>query len=109
MSPVTLWLRVDLGIAVYLGRRSQQVSASLFFCQAQRFVRTQRTDLEGLDRLFQIVHRAGQGSQVQHGIQRPRNVDVMGYIMFDEHEIIVPGQVSDIVYAAGAQVVHGND
>jgi hypothetical protein len=46
---------------------------------------------------------------VEDRVQRSGDVDVVGDVVLDEVEPFVAGQVSDVLHAAGAQVVYGDD
>src|SRR5881409_1418518 len=75
IAPIRFRLRVDQRVAIHFRRAGQQKAGILGFRQAQRFVRPQRTDLQGRDRKFKIVLRTGRRSEMEHRIKRPIHVD----------------------------------
>ena len=60
-------------------------------------MRAERADLERLDRQLEVVDRAGGRGEVQDGVQRPGDVDVLGDVVVDEPEVGALRQVRDVV------------
>ena len=88
-------------VAVDLGGRGQEEARALRLGQAERVVRAERADLQGLDRELEVVDRAGRAGEVQDVVDRP--VDVrsdVGDVVLDELEARVAGEVRDVVGAA---------
>ena len=63
-------------------------------------------DLERGDRLLQVVDRAGRAREVEHRVQRARDVDVLGDVVLHEAEAPLAASVREVVRAAGDEVVH---
>ena len=80
VAPVRFGLRVDLGIAVHLTGRGQQVSRLTRLGEPERAQGADAIDLEGMDRIPQVVSGAGGTGEVQDEIdgivddERPRHV-----------------------------------
>ena len=77
--------------------------------QAERLVRAERADLQRLDRLAQVVDRAGQRGEVEDRVDLAVDVDVLGDVVLDELEALVAGEVADVARVAGEQVVERDD
>jgi hypothetical protein len=70
----------------------------------------QRSDLQRRDRQFQIIDRAGGGSEVKNVIDFLfGHKNEIRNVMFDELEILVPSQVPDIRGISRDQIVDGNN
>jgi hypothetical protein len=106
VTPIGLGLRMHQRITIHLGGRGEQEPRALRLGQAQRVVRAQRPDLQGLDRVAQVVHRAGRRGEVQHAVQIARHVRELRDIVPDELEAIIRHQMGDVVRMPGEEVVH---
>ena len=108
VTPVVLLLGVHQGVAVALRGRGQEEARALRVGQTEGFVGPERADLEGLDRVVQVVDRARRRGEVQDGVQAPGHVDELGHVLVDEVELRLGGQVLDVAQRAGDQVVHAD-
>ena len=97
VAPVGLRLRVHLRVAVHLGGGGRARTGPPSPCQAQRVQRADRADLERLDRQLEVVDRRGRAREVQHHVDRPPDVDVVGDVGADQPEARVGRQVRDVV------------
>ena len=109
VAPVVLRLRMHERIAVHLGRRREEEARALRLGEAERVVRAERADLERLDRQLEIVDRAGRRREVQHAVERTRDVGERRDVVLDELEPLVADQVRDVVRVAGDEVVEADD
>jgi hypothetical protein len=64
--------------------------------------------LEGLDRVLEVVDRAGRRGEVEDGVQRAGDVDEVGHVHADQPEPLAD-QVLDVAQASGEEVVHADD
>ena len=108
VAPVGLFLRMLQRVAVDLRRRRDDEARVLRLGEAERLVRAQRADLQRRDRQLEVVDRAGRARPVQHQVDRAVDVDVVRDVVLHEHEV-APGEVRDVVDAAGQQVVDADD
>src|SRR6266511_934786 len=108
VAPVALWLRVHLGVAVDLAGRGEQEASALLLGEAKGVVGSQRADLERLDRVAQVVDRAGGRGEMEHRVDRPGDVDVVGHVHLDELEVLA-AEILDVGGPAGEQGVHADD
>ena len=86
VAPVVFALGVDLGIAVDFRRAGQQEPRVLGLGQPERVVGAERTDLEGRDRVSEVIDRAGRAGEVEHVVDRPVDLDRLGDVVLDEPE-----------------------
>src|SRR5437868_5376030 len=68
VTPVPLVLRVDLGVAVDLARRRKEVPGAGGLGEAEGVVGAERADLQGLDRVLEVVAGARGAGEVQDGV-----------------------------------------
>jgi hypothetical protein len=99
---------VDERIAVDLGRGREQEARVLGLGQAERVVRAQAADLEGLDGHAQVVDGGGRAREMEDEVERPFDGDVVRDVVLHEHEIAA-GQVLDVGDVARDEVVHPDD
>jgi hypothetical protein len=69
-------------------------------------MRAKRADFQRLDWQIQLIDWGCGRREVQDRILRAFDEDIVGEIVLDIAEPLVTGQVSDIVGAAGDQVIH---
>ena len=100
---------MDQRVAVNLGGRSQEEAGPLMFGQAERLMGAQGANFEGLDRQFQVINRAGGRSEMPDVIHRPVKKNELGYVLLDEPEMGVAGQMVDVVFGAGDEVINAYD
>ncbi len=72
-------------------------------------MRAQRANLEGLDREFVVIHRAGGGGEVPNILHRLVEEQELGDILLDELELPVAGEVGDVFDRAGNEIVDADD
>src|SRR5690242_6636989 len=109
VAPITLRLRMDLGVAVDLGGGGQQKARGLGLGEAERLVGAERTDLERLDGQLEIVDGTGGRGEVQYAVELALDVEIVGDVVLDKAEPRVAYQVRDVVGAPGDEVVHPDD
>ena len=97
MPPIALRLRVDRRIAITLGRRRHQVASSVLARKRQHIPRPNRTYIQRLDPIPQIVERARRRSQMKHSVKRPR-IERGTNVMLHEREMPIFQQVFDIQF-----------
>ena len=81
----------------------------MFFARPKRLVRAERTDLQRLDRDFQIINRAGGRGEMPDVIHRPIQENKFGDVLLDEFEIRVAAQVRDVVHRARDEIINADD
>src|SRR5439155_13089249 len=109
VTPVVLGLRVDLRVDVHLAGGRQQEAGTLGLGQAERLVGSEASDLQRLDRVLQVVDRGGRTGEVEHRVDRPGDMDVVGDVVVDEREPGSAHEVLDVVEVAGDEVVDRDD
>ena len=109
VAPVFLRLRMHQRVAVNFGSRGQQEARVFFLGQAERLVRAERADLEGLNRQFQIINRAGRRREMPDVIHRAFQEQEFGDILLNELELRIAAEVRDVVHAAGDEIVYADD
>ena len=83
-------------------------TCALCLGQAERLVRAERADFQRGNRQLEVVDRARRARPVQHDVDRPVDVDVVGDVVLDEHEVAAR-EVRDVGEIAGQQVVDADD
>ena len=67
-------------------------------------MRAERADFQGRNRQLQIIDRAGGRSEMENVIEFfLLQEDVVRDVVLDEREILVPGEVLDVLEIAGDQ------
>lgn len=105
VPPVGFRLRVDLGITVGLTGGGEKEPGALLLGQPQGVRGAQRADLECLDRQLVVVDGGGRGGEVQHRINRPGHVDVVGNIGTDQPKQAALGEMPQVGRRTRAKVV----
>ena len=102
-------VRMDERIAVNF--RSGRDKEARFFVhrEAERLVRAERADFQGLNRQLQIINRAGGRREMPDEIHRPFEKNKLGNVLLDELEIRIAAEVRDVVHAAGDKIVNADD
>ena len=108
VAPVVLPLRVHQGVAVDLGGGGEKEARPLGLGQPQRVVGAQAADLQGLDGHAQVIDGGGGAGEVEDEVERAGQVDVVGHVVLDEHEVAA-GQVLEVGPVARDEVVHADD
>src|SRR5438445_13874254 len=72
-------------------------------------MRAEGTDLERLNRFFQVIDGAGRRGEMQNVIERTLDVDVIGDIVLDEAESAPAQQVLDVGGTSGDEIIHADD
>ena len=72
-------------------------------------MRAERADFQRLDRLLEVVDRAGRRREVQDVVERPVDVDVVRDVVLDEREAVAADEVLDVARDAGDEVVDADD
>ena len=83
--------------------------ASLALARPSALCVPERADLEGRDRMRQVVDRAGRAGEMQHVVDRPVDLDRLGDVVLDERKCGLLEQVGDVPPVAGQQVVDADD
>ena len=96
ISPIGFFLRVNEWIAIDFARTRKQESCILGFCQTQCFMRTKRTNFQGLNRISKIIHGRCWRCEMQNGIQFTIDIHIFGHIMMYEMKAFIPHQMRDI-------------
>ena len=96
---------MDQRVAVHLRGGGEQEARALGLGQAERVVRAQAADLEGLDGHAQVVDGRGGRGEMEDEVERTLEVDVVRHVVLDEHEVAAR-QVLDVGGVAGDEVVH---
>ena len=96
---------MNLGVAVDLGGAGQQEPRILGLRQPERVMRAERSDLEGRNRVSEVIDRAGRTGEMQHVVDRAVDLDRLGDVVLDEPETGVVEQALRCSASAGEQVV----
>ena len=97
------------GIAVDLRGGGDEEARALVLRQAERLVRAERADFERLDGEFEVIHRAGGRGEMPDEIHRLLEEDELSDILLNELEGRVPTEVSNVLDAAGDEVIQADD
>ena len=85
VAPVVLALRVHQRVAVHLRGRREQEARALGLGHAERVVRAERADLQGLDGQLEVVDRGEAGlAKWSTAVEMPVEADVLGHVVLDE-------------------------
>src|SRR6185503_5318266 len=109
VPPIGLRLGMHLRIAVYLGSGREQEPRTFCLGKAERLMTAEGADLERLDGQLEIVDGARGRSKVEHAIEGPLDIEIVGDIVLDEPKPVVPHQVSYVLRAARDEVVRADD
>ena len=96
-------------IAIDFGRRGKKEPRPLRLGKPKCFVRTERAYFQGLDRQLQIIDRAGGGSEVENEVDRSVNEQVVRYVILDELEPGIPGEMGDVGRGPRDEIVDAGD
>src|SRR3984893_7464086 len=86
VTPVPLVLRVDLWVAVDLARGREQVPGPGGLRETESVVRAERADLEGLDRMLEVVAGACGAGEVQNGVNAAVHREELRDVVLPEME-----------------------
>jgi hypothetical protein len=109
VAPVPLVLRVDLRVAVDLARGREQVPGPDGLGETERVVRAERADLEGLDRMLEVVAGARGAGEVQDGVNAAVDREELRDVVLLELERSRVEEVLDVLDPAREQAVDGED
>src|SRR5260370_2537017 len=109
VTPVLLVLRVDLRVAVDLARGREQVPGAGGLGETEGVVRPERADLEGLDRILEVVARARRAGEVQDGVNAAVDREELRDVVLFELERGRVEEVLDVLDPAREQAVDGED
>jgi hypothetical protein len=109
VAPVGFGLGMDQRVAVAFGRGGEEESGVFGLGEAEGVVGAERADLEGLDGELEIIDGAGRRGEMEDVIDGAGEVDELGDVVVDEVEVLVAGEMGDVVGIAGDEVVHGDD
>src|SRR6266542_4355568 len=104
VAPVALRLRVHQRVAVDLARRREQEACALELGQPEGVVRAVRADLQRVQRLAEVVDRAGERRQVVDDVHGLVDLQVLDHVVVDEAEGII-AQVLEVLERAALEVV----
>ena len=96
VAPVRFRLRVDLGIAIHLTGGSQEVAGLVCLGEPERVQRADAVDLEGVDRVPQVVPGAGRTGEVQDESDGVVDDERLRDVLPLEPEPGVAGQVGQV-------------
>jgi len=103
VAPVFFRLRMNERIAVNFRGRGDEEARFFFLGEAER------ADLQGLDRQFEIINRAGGRGEMPDIIHRAFEKNKFGHVLLDEFEIRVAAEVRDVVHAASDKIINADD
>ena len=97
-------------IAIHLRCRRKNERSIFVLGQTQRVVCAERANFQCGDRQFEIIDWTGGGSEMKDVVDfLVRQKNKIRDIMFNELEILIPGQVPDVGSITRDQIVDGND
>src|SRR6266513_1355703 len=109
VTPVPLVLRVDLGVAVDLARRRKEVPGAGGLGETEGVVGAERADLQGLDRVLEVVAGARGAGEVQDGVHATVDREELRDVVLLELERGGVEEVLDVLDPAREQAVDGED
>ena len=110
VAPVIFLLRMDERVAVAFRGRGQDERRLLGLGETERVMRAERADFERGDRQFQVIDRAGGRSEMKNVIEFFfRQENETRDVVFDEGEILVAGEVFDVLEIAGDKIIDRDD
>ena len=110
VAPVIFLLRMDERIAVAFRSRGQEERRLLGFGEAERVVRAERADFQRRDRQLEIIDRAGRRGEMEDVIDFSSGRKmIVRDVVLDEGEILVAGEVLDVLEVAGDEIVDRDD
>ena len=104
VAPVRFLLRVLERVAVHFRGRRDHEARALRLRESQRLVGAERADLQRRNRQLEVIDRARRARPVQHEVDRPLDVDVIGHVVLDEREVAID-EMRDVRRVARQQVV----
>ena len=96
-------------VAVAFGGGREEEFCAFGLGKAEGVMRPQRTDLEGLDRELEIIDGAGGRCEMKDVVDAAGEVDELRDVMPNKLEVLVAGEMRDVVGIARDEVVDGND
>src|SRR2546421_1184650 len=109
VTPVPLVLRVDLRVAVDLARGRKQVPGPGGLRETKGVVGAERADLQGLDRVLEVVAGARRAGEVQDGVHATVDREELRDVVLLELERGRVEEVLDVLDPAREQAVDGED
>src|SRR6266516_1931010 len=109
VPPVPLVLRMHLRIAVDLARRRKEVPGAGGLGETEGVVGAERTDLQGLDRVLEVVAGARGAGEVQDGVHATVDREELRDVVLLELERGGVEEILDVLDAAGEQAVDSED
>ena len=108
VAPVALGLGVDQRVAIYLGGGGEQQACALRLGEAEGFVGAERPDLQRLNRELQVIDGARGAGEVEHALERSRDLDEVRDVVENELKVGVTLEVLEVCLVAGAEIVHAD-
>ena len=72
-------------------------------------MRPQRADFKRLNRVGEIIDRAGRTGEMQDIVHRPIHGQVLRHVMFDQWNFGLPARWRDVFGSARDEVIDGDD
>ncbi len=109
VAPVGFGLGMFERIAVAFGGGGEEEFGVFGLGEAEGVVGAERTDLEGLDGELEIIDGAGGRCEMEDVVDAAGEVDELCDVVVDELEVLVAGEMGDVVGIARDEVVDGDD
>ena len=110
VAPVIFLLRMDERIAVAFRGRGQDERRLLGFGETERVMGAERADLQRRDRQLQIIDRARGRREMENVIEFFfRQENETRDVVLNEGEILVAGEVLDVLEIAGDKIIDRDD
>ena len=102
---------MDLGIAVNLGSGGEQKPGVLREGEAEGVVGAERSDLQGLNGVLEIINRAGGAGQVKYCVHGSVHLNMIAHVVLNESEQLAAERQKIIVMgpSPGEEIIHAND
>jgi hypothetical protein len=68
-----------------------------------------RTDIQGLDRMFQVIHRAGERGQMKYAVDLAIQMQGLGNVVFDKVKGWIREKMLNVFPMAGDQIIYADD
>ncbi len=110
VAPVIFLLRMDERVAVAFRGGGQKERRLLGFGETERVMRAERADFQRRDRQLEIIDRARGRSEMENVIEFFfRQENEVRDVVLDEREILVAGEMLDVLEVAGDEIIDRDD
>ena len=109
VAPVAFGLRMLQRVAVNFAGAGEQEAGVVVLGEAERVVGAERTDLQGLNREFEVIDGARRAREMEHVVDLVAKFQRVRDVVADELELRIRAKRVEVFEAAGEQVIDGDD